>query len=343
LIRKTYWRTPWLYRINKLLLKLSKGLLVRTALLLAMIVTISPCVGYAAEPSPTTADLFARENLIAWCIVPFDAKHRGPAERASMLKQLGFNKFAYDWRAEHVATFDDEIEALRREGIELVAWWFPPVLDANAQAILAALRRHDLKVQLWVAIDGDPVPAADQQAKVAAAVKTLRPIAELAAKQGCSVGLYNHDGWFGEPENLLAIVESLDLPNVGVVYNLHHGHDHLDRFESALKQLQPHLYAINLNGMDRNGERLGRKILPLGQGELDLELLRMIEASGYRGPLGILGHTQDDAEARLRDNLDGLDWLVEQLSGQPAGKRPIPRTPVPKKAASQAEASLPPK
>ena len=71
--------------------------------------------------------------------------------------------------------------------------------------------------------------------------------------------------------------------------------------------------------MDREGDRDGRKILPLGQGALDLELLRIIRDSGYRGPIGILGHTQDDAEERLRDNLDGLDWLVPQLDGQAAG------------------------
>ena len=40
----------------------------------------------------------------------------------------------------------------------------------------------------------------------------------------------------------------------------------------------------------------------------------------------ILGHTMDDAEERLRDNLDGLDWLVKQLQGKPAGPRPMPRT-----------------
>src|SRR5262249_37567186 len=46
----------------------------------------------------------------------------------------------------------------------------------------------------------------------------------------------------------------------------------------------------------------------------------------YKGPIGILGHTNDDAEDRLRDNLDGLDWLVPQLSGKPAGPAPQPRT-----------------
>ncbi len=66
--------------------------------------------------------------------------------------------------------------------------------------------------------------------------------------------------------------------------------------------------------------------MPLGQGDRDLELLTVIRDSGYQGPIGILGHTQDDAEERLLDNLDGLDWLVKQLDGKPAGPRPQPRT-----------------
>ena len=42
-----------------------------------------------------------------------------------MLQRLGFRNFAYDWRAEHVPTFDAEIEALKQHNINLVAWWFP--------------------------------------------------------------------------------------------------------------------------------------------------------------------------------------------------------------------------
>ena len=105
----------------------------------------------------------------------------------------------------------------------------------------------------------------------------------------------------------------------------------------------PYLAALNINGMDPGGDRAGRKILPLGQGSRDLELLRTIAASGYKGPIGILGHTQDDAEERLKDNLDGLDWLVPQLDGHPAGPRPQPRTPVPPSATKEVKsANVPP-
>ena len=41
-----------------------------------------------------------------------------------MLQRLGFKRFAYDWRAEHVPTFDAEIDALKKHGIELDAFWF---------------------------------------------------------------------------------------------------------------------------------------------------------------------------------------------------------------------------
>src|ERR1051326_6007484 len=77
--------------------------------------------------------LFAKTNLVAWCIVPFDAKKRGPEERAQMLERLGFQRFAYDWRAEHIPTFEEDIDTCRKRHIEIVAWWFPTTLDKDAQ------------------------------------------------------------------------------------------------------------------------------------------------------------------------------------------------------------------
>jgi hypothetical protein len=58
---------------------------------------------------------------------------------------------------------------------------------------------------------------------------------------------------------------------------------------------------------------------------LDVRLLNDIVRSGYRGPLGIIGHTKDDVELRLRDNLDGLDWIAAQLDGKSPGPKPTPR------------------
>jgi putative heme-binding domain-containing protein len=284
--------------------------------------------GSVARAAPRDGGLFDRENLMAWCIVPFDAKKRGPVERVEMLEELGFKHYAYDWRAEHLPTFESEVAELRKRGIALDAVWFPAGLDDSARTILDVLARNNLQTQLWVTM-GDPAPGADQAAKVAAAAKAIGPIADEAAKIGCRVELYNHGNWFGEPENQLAVIEAMGRPNVGIVYNLHHGHTHLDRLPELLRLMGSHLDVLNLNGMDTNGDQFGRKILQLGQGERDLEVLRVITESGYKGPIGIIGHTDDDAAQRLADNLDGLQWLLAKLDGGDPGPAPSPRTPVP--------------
>jgi sugar phosphate isomerase/epimerase len=277
--------------------------------------------------APSEYDLFARTNLVAWCIVPFDAKKRGPEERAEMLEKLGIRRLAYDYRAEHISTFGAEIAALQKRNIELTAWWFPTTLNDEAREILTLLKTNNVQPQLWVMGAGEPAAnARDNTAQVEREVLRLAPIVEAAAAINCKVGLYNHGGWFGEPTNQIAIIKRLRMPNVGIVYNLHHAHDQLDRFPQLLELMKPHLLAINLNGMVENGDKTGKKIIPIGQGTRDLELLRTIQKSGWSGPIGILNHTDEDAELRLRDNIEGLEWLVAQLNGQTPGPKPTPRS-----------------
>lgn len=278
-------------------------------------------------------ELFARSNLTAWCIVPFDGAKRGPEARAAMLEKLGIGKLAYDYRAEHIPTFDAEMEALRKHHLELTAWWFPGSLNEEAKGILDVIRRHGVHPQLWISHGvADPPDEAARLTLIESEAASLEPIAREAAALGCKVGLYNHGGWFGEPENQLAILEKMrkhGQTNVGLVYNLHHGHGHLDRFPALLEKMKPHLMALNLNGMSRGAkpDASGEKILPLGQGDLDLELLRTIRNCGWHGPIGILNHTDEDAEIRLRDNLDGLQWLVKELNAPGSGgPKPIPKS-----------------
>jgi hypothetical protein len=284
------------------------------------IVFVAVCV-WSFNAAPSLAQepkVFARSNLVAWCIVPFDAKNRGPAERAAMVKQLGFTKVAYDWRDNHVATFEDEILQYRKHGLEYVAFW------GTHDKAFELFAKYDLHPQIWQTLASPN--ASTQRDRVALAVKQLLPLVERTAKMQCKLGLYNHGGWGGEPENLVEVCKVLreqhQAKHVGIVYNLHHGHEHIDDFAAALARMKPYLLCLNLNGMSAKGPQ----ILQLGAGEADVKLLKVIADSGYSGPIGIIGHTQDDVEMRLRDNLDGLDWILSQLSGKPAGPRPTYRT-----------------
>ncbi|QDU36614.1 Xylose isomerase-like TIM barrel [Maioricimonas rarisocia] len=248
------------------------------------------------------------DRLVAWCVVPFDANKRGPRERAEMLERLGFHKLAYDWRAEHVPTFEEEILELKQHGIEFFAFW-----SVHEEAF-RLFEKHGIAPQIWKTA---PSPKADsQEARVAAAGRQMLPLVERTRQAGCKLGLYNHGGWGGEPANLVAVCrwlrENADADHVGIVYNLHHGHGHIDDFATSLAAMQPYLLCLNLNGMNDNARP---KIVSLGRGQHEKKLLEVIRESGYDGPIGLLDHRNEmDAEQSLRENLDGLRELTAELN-----------------------------
>lgn len=270
-----------------------------------------------AADDPADHPLFAKDRLVAWCIVPFDAARRGPEERAAMLSRLGLTRLAYDWRDEHIPTFEREIQALQAHGIEFFAFWCPATDGPAYQAMAALIEKYRLHPQLWIMAPA--AEAATPEARVAVNARALLPAVAAAERLGCALALYNHGGWAGEPENMVAMVQWLRRESgsdaVGIAYNFHHGHEHLARFPAAFAQMVPYLLCVNLNGMTVGGE----KILPVGQGREDRRVLDMIRDAGYRGPIGILDHRAElDAEESLRQNLTGLRQLLIDM-GDAAG------------------------
>lgn len=252
------------------------------------------------------ADSFDKDKLVAWCIVPFDAKNRTPAERVQMLKELGLKRVAYDWRAKHVAEFEEEILQYKKNDIEFFAFW-----STHPEAF-RLFKKYNIRPQIWHTASS-PINK-KQQTKIDVAVQGLLPLVEQTRKLGSKLGLYNHGGWGGEPKNLIAVCESLrkhhNADHVGIVYNLHHGHDQMRDFGQSLKAMQPYLLCLNLNGMNDGAKP---KILPLGQGQNDARLIRVIRDSGYKGPIGILDHRSDtDAKVALQQNLSGLKKILAE-------------------------------
>jgi sugar phosphate isomerase/epimerase len=276
---------------------------------------------YAAKPAGAS-DPFVKSNLVAWCIVPFDSKHRGPVERAKMLNRLGITKLAYDWREQHIPTFDQEIDALRQYRIKLQAFWLTsgpnPENDKNVGLVLDLLRRRNVKTQIWYLFTPPrDFDSSSQEQKLDTAANAVRYIAEKAGKINCSVGLYNHGGWFGEPENQLAILNRLKMRNVGLVYNFNHAEYQMDSFPEFFPKIQPHLIALNLAGLDKQHH----KVVAIGEGDSELDMIRIIHKSSYRGPIGIINENTDpDAEAGLRKNMEGLKKILNILGDEQAAK-----------------------
>ena len=185
------------------------------------------------------------DKLAAWCIVPFDAKKRGPEARAKMLARFGIKRCAYDWRGEHVKEFEEEIIQYKKHGIELFAFW------AGHDEAYKLFQKYDIHPQVWRTL-GSPTEGSYEE-MVSAAADSVSVLAKRLDQIGCELGLYNHGGWGGEPKNLVVVCEELHErghKNVGIVYNWHHGHGHIEDWKESLQLMKPHLLCLNLNGMN---------------------------------------------------------------------------------------------
>lgn len=69
------------------------------ALLVLTILLITNCD--TKDLKMTNSSLLDRNNLFAWCIIPYDSMNRTTEERITMLQDLGINDYAYDWRPEY--------------------------------------------------------------------------------------------------------------------------------------------------------------------------------------------------------------------------------------------------
>ncbi|MBC8872502.1 MAG: TIM barrel protein [Planctomycetes bacterium] len=287
---------------------------IKAALPTSCLLAVFTFVAFGTGVRPSLADeagdatsVFAKDNLVAWCIVPFDASKRGPKERAEMLQRLGIKKVAYDWRQEHVPTFEEEILEYKKRGLEYFAFWsWHPDMSP-------LVKKHGIKPQIW--ITNRSPNAETQEAKVEAAAKQLMPLVDQARKLGCRLGLYNHGGWGGEPRNMVAVCwwlqKNAEADHVGIVYNFHHGHGHIADFADSLEAMKPYLLCLNLNGMN---DGANPKILPIGQGQHEKSMIQAVLDSGYQGPIGILDHRGAiDAEKSLSENLEGLQKLLAEL------------------------------
>ena len=292
------------------------------SLLLALGLMAVACTGRkAAEDAADDFALYSKDNLLAWCIVPFDSEKRGPEQRARMLNELGIPAMAWDWRMEHLPLMAEEIEALRRHNIALSAVWFwvdgsgEGLLNEANEVILRTLAESGTRTDLWLSFPASFFEGLSEEEKLQKATEAVGQIRDRAAAIGCRVALYNHGDWFGEPANQVRIIRALGAEDIGIVYNFHHAHDQVDDFESNLELMLPHLWTVNLNGMKADGP----KILPVGQGDLELEMMKKLRASGYARSIGILGHIDDrDVRLVLQGNLDGMAKVLGEMGDETA-------------------------
>lgn len=257
---------------------------------------------------------FETNNLIPWSIVAFDSVERNPEQRVKMVKDLGFNQYAFGGRTKHIETLAQEIAIARKENIKISAVWLylnhqkdtVGKLKPESEKIFQTLKQTGLKTQIWVGFHPEFFNGLSQTEAVKKGREMVGYLCERAQEIDCNIALYNHGGWQGEPENQLEIIKSLPQYNIGIIYNFHHGHTQLERYPQIIDEILPYLWCVNLNGMKEEGP----KIMTIGQGANEKEMIQLLLDKGYKGPWGILGHVKGgDAEFILEENLNGLQTL----------------------------------
>ena len=283
-----------------------------------LIIAILLLVGCSIEENSSTMNnhLFQKDNLLAWCVIPYDNQNRSPSERAEMLSDLGFAKFAYDWRDHHLPDFPEEINELEAHGIELSATWLwidersSDGLLPEHDKIFDALEDSATSTRIWVGMHDNLYDGLSEEQKLAKVSGIISEIHSRAQLSGSTVALYNHGGWASEPENQVRIIKATGRDDIGIVFNFHHGHKHIDRFDEVLDTIMPWLVTVNLNGMEKDGAH----ILDIGKGDYEKMMIRTLLYSGFSGEIGIIGHTEgEDVRNVLQRNLDGLQKILTSL------------------------------
>ncbi len=260
--------------------------------------------------------LFSMDNLVAWCIIPYDNQNRTAQERAEMLNEFGFTKMAYDWRNEHLPQFSEEIKTLREHNIELTSVWL--WIDQRAsdgflpehEFIFETLENEEVSTRIWIGMHTNFYEKYTDDKKVQRVAEMVRRIHERAQDSGSAVSLYNHQGWLGIPENQVRVIEATGIDDIGIVFNFHHGHAQIDRFDEVLDILMPWLETVNLNGMEKDGAH----ILDIGKGDYEKAMIESLIESGYTGNIGIIGHTDgEDVREVLERNLEGLREILGEI------------------------------
>ena len=260
--------------------------------------------------------LFTSDNLVAWCVVPFDNQQRGPEARAKMLQELGFTKFAYDWRDQHLPEFPTEVEALKQHQVELTSvWWWidgqsDDLLGEGNRQLLNYMDSLQISCDIWMSFDDRFFEGLDDAQMLAKATEAIVQLSQEASSVGSRLQLYNHGSWFGDPRNQIRIIEASGISEIGIIYNFHHGHHQIDEFEKLVDLMMPYLNTVNINGMNPDGP----KILTVGQGVAERDMLAILKDSGFKGNIGIIGHLEnEDVRIVLDRNLKGLQEITSNL------------------------------
>ena len=277
------------------------------------------CLFTAADvPAAPVNPLFAMDTGTR------DAGHADYSAQAALVKKLGFAGYGGTGFGDAA----ELVKALDANGVPLVSLYLDAKVDSagfhydrdGLEAALPLLKGRG--VTLWLPIGSatwkNSDPAGDSRA-----VEMIREMAGIAEQSGSRIALYPHTGmWMERAADALRVAEAVDLPGVGVTFNLCH-HLKVDGFTDPVPQLQraaTRLFMVTISGADP-GSDWDRLIQPLDRGSYDLGgFVQALADIGYGGPVGLQGY---GIPGPVEANLKGSMTAWRALAPRPSGRIPL--------------------
>ena len=239
-------------------------------------------------------------------------------EQVAMLDKLGFDGAAYPlWLGDQL---DKNLETLDRAGLALYMVETPidlsrPDRPWDPQVPEAIARLKGRPVTICVPLVG--LKPGDPQG-MDPAVRLLRELADLAAKLGLRVSIYNHvDHWSERIPFALEVVKNVDRPNVGVNFNLCHWlkvEGNRD-YRPLIRRNADKIFTVTLCGAEVGADTWTNGLIqPLDRGNFDnFQLLATLREAGYRGPIGLMCYgVPGDAQDHLARSMKvWSSWQVD--------------------------------
>ncbi len=253
-----------------------------------------PCAA-ADEFSPR---FFAFKNGVA---------EQSPQAEAKLLKELGYDGVSQVFVGGDALA--GRVKAFEQEGLQVLSIYLNVDDQAIDEEVVKPLAGRNAMIELTV------------RKKSAATVQAIRKTVAMAARHKIQVVLYPHHGFaVATIQQALDLIEKVDHPNLGVMFNLCHFLRNEDpaTLEAVIRKAGPHLHAVSTSGADTDGKGWAELIQTLDQGDFpQTRLLKALKDVNFRGPVGLQCYgVKGDRRSNLKRSIQAWQKALAEVNAQ---------------------------
>lgn len=258
-----------------------------------------------------------------------DQKYDTVREQIQLLLDNGYDGM----EKEGLDNFEEVLNELQENELKLFTIYVNVDLDNTEQPYDPRLEDVLKKIQgtgamPWLYVTGKKYPPSSPNYDEIA-LPILQQIADMAQQYDTKVMLYPHMYYWVECiEDAMRVAAKVDRPNLGYTFNLCHflahknreGVDPVQAYPTLAKRAMPKLFAISLNGADKQAsdpDNIWKSFIqPLGEGNFDTyQFLKTFVDLGFEGPVGLQCYNiKEDKAIHLRKSMQSWKAYQQKLA-----------------------------